>query len=120
MLPNEKDKENLIIDLLTKGHKTREISKMAHVSNTTIKKIGEKLTGEVKDEHQQGDQKRKPLSFPSKAFKLFLEGKPVVRVAIELDLITNQALKIQSGYLTLGNTGLASRVLMENQRNLGA
>ena len=35
----EKDKENLVIDLLKKGYKTREIAKMAHVSNTTIKKI---------------------------------------------------------------------------------
>ena len=53
MLPNEKDKENLVIDLLKKGHKTREISKMAHVSNTTIKKIRAKLTGEVNEEQQR-------------------------------------------------------------------
>ena len=40
MPSNEKDKEKLVIDLLKKGHKTREITKMAHVSNTTVKKKG--------------------------------------------------------------------------------
>jgi transposase len=47
---NENEKESLVIDLLKNGHKTREISKMVHVSNTTIKKIGAKLTGEVNEE----------------------------------------------------------------------
>ena len=117
MLPNEKDKENLVIDLLKKGHKTREIAKMAHVSNTTIKKIGAKLTGEANEE--KDDQKNKPLSVSSQAFKLFLEGKSVVQVAIGLDLTTDQALKIRSDYLVLRNMGMASRVLMENRKNLG-
>jgi transposase len=120
MSPNEKDKENLVIDLLKKGHKTREIAKMAHVSNTTVIKIRAKLRAEVKEEQQQGDQNKKPLSMPSQAFKLFLEGKPVVKVAIELDLTTDQALKIQSDYMVLRNMGLASRVLIENRKNLGA
>ena len=120
MLPNEKDKENLVIDLLKKGHKTREISKMAHVSNTTVKKIRAKLTAEAKEEQEQGDQKKKPLSISSQAFNLFQEGKSVVQVTIGLDLTTDQALKIHSDYLVLRNMGLASRVLMENRKNLGA
>ena len=33
-----KDKETLVIDLLKKGHITREIAKMAHVSNTRSRK----------------------------------------------------------------------------------
>ena len=119
MVPNEKDKEKLVIDLLKKGHKTREIAKMAHVSNTTVKKIRQKLTAEAKEEQEQGDQKKKPLSVSSQAFKLFLEGKSVVQVAIGLDLTTDQALKIHSDYLVLRNMGLASRVLMENRKNLG-
>jgi hypothetical protein len=60
------------------------------------------------------------LSIPSQAFKLFLEGKSIVQVAIGLDLPPEQALKMHSDYLTLRNMGLASRVLMENRKNLGA
>ncbi len=120
MPPNEKDKEKLVIDLLKKGYKTREIVKLAHVSNTTIKKIKMKLTGEVNKEQEPDDTKKKPLSVSSQAFNLFLEGKPVVKVAIELDLTTDQALKISSDYLVLWNMGMASRVLMENKNNLGA
>ena len=78
MLPDEKDKEKLVIDLLKKGYKTREIVKLAHVSNTTVKKNRQKLTAEVKEEQSNSDQKNKPLSVSSQAFKLFLEGKPVV------------------------------------------
>jgi hypothetical protein len=40
-------------------------------------------------------------------------------VAIELDLTTDQALKISSDYLVLWNMGMASRLLMENRNNLG-
>ena len=120
MLPNEKDKENLVIDLLKKGYKTREIAKMAHVSNTTVIKIRAKQPGKINEEQQQGDQKKKPLSVSSQAFNLFLEGKSVVQVAIGLDLPTDQALKMHSDYLTLRNMGMASRVLMENRKDLGA
>jgi hypothetical protein len=121
MLPNEKDKENLVIDLLKKGYKTREITKLAHVSNTTVKKIRAKLTAGAKEkQEQQGDQKNKPLSVSSQAFKLFLEGKSVVQVAIGLDLPPAEALKIHCDYQTLRNMGLASRILMENRKNLGA
>ena len=112
MPPDEKDKEKLVIDLLKKGHKTRDISKMAHVSNTTIKKIGAKLTGEV-DEGKDG-QKKKPLSVSSQAFKLFLNGKTVVQVAIRLDLPTDQALKINSDYLALQNRQDVISILSEN------
>jgi hypothetical protein len=119
---NEKEKEELVIDLLKKGHKTREIAKMAHVSNTTVKKNRQKLTAEVKEEQQeqQGDQRKKPLSVSSQAFNLFQEGKSVVQVTTGLDLTTDQALKIQSDYLMLLNMGLASRILMENRKDLGA
>ena len=118
MLPNEKDKENHVIDLLKKGHTTREISKMAHVSNTTVKKIRAKLSGEVNEE--KDEPKDKPLSISSQAFNLFQEGKSVVQVTTGLDLTTDQALKIQSDYLVLRNMGLASRILMENRKDLGA
>jgi transposase len=82
MPPNENDKEKLVIDLLKKGYKTREITKMAHVSFSYIKEIRQKLTGEVKEE--KDGPKKKPLSTSSQAFKLFLEGKPVSRLPLGL------------------------------------
>jgi hypothetical protein len=101
MLSNAKDKENLVIDLLKKDHTTREIVKMANVSNTTVTKTRQKIKKNANEE--DNDQKNKPLSVSSQAFKLFLEGKYVVQVAIGLDLPPEQALKIHSDYLTLQN-----------------
>jgi hypothetical protein len=100
MLPNEKDKEARVSDLLKKGHTTREIAKLARVSFSYIKTVRRKLTGE---ENEEEVQKKKPMSISSQAFKLFLKGKSVVQVAIELDLPTDNILKIQSDYLTLQN-----------------
>jgi hypothetical protein len=76
-----------------------EIVKLAHVSNTTLKKNRQRLTADVNED----DQKRKPLSPSSQAFKLFLECRSIVQVAIELDLATDQVLKLHSDYLILQN-----------------
>jgi transposase len=52
--------EALVIDLLKKGYTTRAIAKMVNVSNTIIKKIGQKITNN--DNEEKSDQKKKPLS----------------------------------------------------------
>src|SRR5919112_5438042 len=88
MVLNEKEKEALVIELLNKGLGSREIAKQAHVSFSYIKKTRAKLTGEVDE-----DEKKNPLSIPSRAFKLFLRGRSIVQVAIGLDLPTDQILK---------------------------
>jgi hypothetical protein len=120
MILNRQQKENLVIELLNQGVSVPQIAKQAHVSFTDIKKIRQKLTGEAGEEQKQEDQKKKPLSIPSQAFKLFLEGKSIVKVAIELDLPTDNILKIHSDYLILQNMERASRVLTENRKNLDA
>ncbi len=119
MILNRQQKEALVIDLLNQGISVPQIAKQAHVSFSDIKKIRMKSTGEVSEE-QQGGQKIKPLSIPSQAFKLFLDGKSVVKVAIELDLTTDQVLKIHSDYLILQNMERVSRILTENRKNLDA
>jgi transposase len=53
MLPNEKDKENLVIDLVKKGHTTRQIAKMAQVSFPYLKKIRQRLAGGFNEKQQQ-------------------------------------------------------------------
>ncbi len=119
MILNRQQKENLVIDLLNQGISVPQIAKQAHVSFTDIKKIRMKVTGDVSEVNQE-DQKKKPLSIPSQAFKLFLEGKSIVKVAIELDLPTDQVLKVHSDYLILQNMERASRILTENRKNLDA
>ena len=118
MILNRQQKENLVIDLLNQGLSVPQIAKQAHMSFTDIKKIRMKITGEVSDEHRKEGQKKKLLSIPSQAFKLFLEGKSIVQVAIMLDLPTDQALKIHSDYLMLQNMERVSRMLTENRKNL--
>ena len=119
MPPNEKDKEKLVIDLLKKGYKTREITKLAHVSNTTVKKIRAKLTAEAKEEQEQDDQRKKPLSVASQAFNLFEEGKSVVHVTTGLDLTTDQALKIHSDYHDIKEHGKGFSCSDGTQKGLG-
>ncbi len=120
MILNRQQKEKLVIDLLNQGISVPQIAKQAHVSFSDIKKIRMKLTGDVSEDQKQEDQKKKPLSIPSQAFKLFLDGKSVVEVAIGLDLPTDQVLKIHADYLVLQNMERASRVLTENRKNLAA
>ncbi|MDP8906034.1 MAG: hypothetical protein M3M88_00755 [Thermoproteota archaeon] len=90
----------MVIELLNKEHTAREIAKMARVSFSYIKKIRMKLTGDANEEKEDG-QKKKPSSSQSHAFKLFLEGKSIIKVVIELDLSTEQILKIHSDCLML-------------------
>ena len=47
-----------------------------------------------------------------------MEGKSIVKVAIELDLPKDQVLKIHSDYLMLQNMEMVSRILTENRKNL--
>ena len=109
MLLNENEKEALVIELLNKGLPVREIAKQAHVSFTFIKKTKEKITGEGDE-----DKKKKTLSIPSRAFKLFLKGRSIVQVAIGLDLPTDQIMKIHSDYLALRNRQDILSILLEN------
>ena len=118
MILNRQQKENLVVDLLNQGVSYPQIAKQVHLSFSDIKKIRMKSTGEVSEEQQKEDQKKKPLSIPSQAFKLFLEGKSIVQVAIMLDLPTDQILKVHSDYLMLQNMERVARILTENRKNL--
>jgi hypothetical protein len=108
MILNEKEKEALVIELLNKGLPVRKIAKQAQVSFTYIKRIRMKLTGEV-----DKDEKKNPLSIPSRAFNLFLRGRSIVQVAIELDLPTDQIMKVHSDYLALQNRQDVVSIILE-------
>ena len=117
MLSSLKDKEAFVTDLLNKGHTVREIAKQAHVSFTYIKEIKMKITGDAKENQNVDAKNKQPLSSPSQAFKLFLGGRSIVEVAIELDLPTEQILKIHSDYLTLQRRQAVVSILDENPNN---
>ena len=78
MVLNEKENEKLVMDLLKKGHTTRGISKMANVSNTTIKKIRQKITKNAVEE--KIEPKNKPLSISSQALIFFWRASPLSRL----------------------------------------
>jgi hypothetical protein len=111
MILSEKDKEALVIDMLNKGLTSREIAKQQHVSFSYIKKVRAKITEDV-------DDKKNPLSVPSKDFRLFLKGRSIGHVAIGLDLPTYQVMKIHSDYLALQNRQDVLSMLSENRNNL--
>lgn len=91
MILNRQQKEDFVIDLLNQRISVPEIAKQAHVSFSDIKKIRQKVTGEDNKEKQE-EKNKKPLSIPSQAFNLFLEGKSIVQVAIGLYLPAGQVL----------------------------
>jgi transcriptional regulator with XRE-family HTH domain len=112
---SSKEKESLVIDLLNKNYTLREIAKMVHVSFSFIAKIRKKLAGEEYDEEPSS----RALSIDSQAFKLFLDKKKLVEVAISLDITTEDTIKIYSNYLTLQNMGKVFRILAEHRNEMG-
>jgi len=113
MKMGKKEKENLVIDLLNKGHNVQYISKVAHVSFGFIADMRKRATG--KDIEEDKDI---PLTTFSKAFKLFLEKKTLVEVAILLDLPTEEVLIFHSDYLTLQNNQNVATILKKHRNNL--
>jgi transposase len=84
-VPSAKEKENLVIDLLKKGYKTREITKLAHVSNTTVKKIRARLTAEAKEEQEHKATKRKNhCPFHHRHSTFFKRASPLSRLPLGL------------------------------------
>jgi hypothetical protein len=116
MLQNEKGKESLVTDLLNKGHTAREVAKQAHVSFTDIRRIRDKITGD--SDRDGDDEEKKPLSSPSRAFKLFLDGKSLVDVAIALDIPTEQVLRVYKDYLTLQKTSKFVSILTRHRDSI--
>ena len=118
MVLNKQQKESLVIELLEKGLSVQQIAKQAHVSFSTIKEIRDKLTGDSNTDGENKEEKK--LSISSQSFKLFLEGKTPVEVAIELDLPTQQVLQFHSEYLTLQNRGYIVSILNNHKASISA
>jgi hypothetical protein len=113
MILNKQQKESLVIELLEKGLRFQQIAKQAHVSFSTIKEISPNITGALEKENS-----KKELCIQSQSFKLFLEGKPPVEVAIELDLPAEQVLQYHTDCLTLQNRGDIVSILQNHKSSM--
>ena len=74
-------KEELVIKLAKEGKNTREIAQAVHIS---LKDIGTIIIKYLGEGENKTDYSSKGLSINSKAFKLFMEGKNLVDVAITI------------------------------------
>jgi hypothetical protein len=90
------EKERLVIDLYNRGKTIREISKEVRISFRDIGAILRKESGEEQNEKQS-------LSPSSHAYRLFLEGKTPIEVAISLNLTEFETTKFYEEYLNLNN-----------------
>lgn len=101
-----KEKEERATELIKKGLTIREIAQETNLSFSDIGTLRRTVNGETKE---------KPLSMTAQAFKLFLEGKTLVEVAITLNIPTHEVLKIHSEFLLLQNRGKLAEILDENK-----
>ncbi len=97
MILTKKEKENLVIQLASKGYTTREIAKAAHISPKDIVIIIRKFTGE------EAEYQNKSPSITSKAFQMFKENKSRVEVAITLNMEADDVVILYEDYLKLLN-----------------
>jgi hypothetical protein len=87
------EKERLVIELYNQGKTIREISKEVRISFRDIGAILRKESGEQNE--------KQSLSPSSHAYRLFLEGKTPLKVAIALDLNESETTKYYEEYLNL-------------------
>ncbi len=106
------NKKDLVIQLLKEGKNMREISKVAHLSFSTIGKILRESKGIIESKPEK--------SITSKAFQLFEKRMSLVEVAIELDLSPEQAEDIHQGYLRLKGLYEISRYCQRMKKHLSS
>jgi hypothetical protein len=91
------EKEILVIELYNQGKTIRDIAREVRMSFRDIGFILKKTSG---DKEESQDRKR-PLSPSSQAYRLFSEGKAPIEVAIALDLGESETTKYYEEYLNL-------------------
>src|SRR5215203_4804121 len=113
MVITRQEKEKLILDLYNQGKTYKQIAQIARVSPRDIKPVLEKAEKEREKElginTQEGtnastgnqNQTQKKTSISSQAYRLFSEGKTLLDVAIELNLMEPKATKYYREYWKL-------------------
>jgi hypothetical protein len=108
VIKSQKEKEDTIRKLLNERHPSRYITKNARCSPNVVSRIRKEMACEQLD-------KKKTLPISAQAFKLFLEKKTLVQVAIILEISAQEVLKIHSEFLLLQNKGKLTEVLDTDQ-----
>jgi hypothetical protein len=93
---NQHQKKALVIQLYEQGKTRRQIVEVAHMSFKGIADVIKKHTGE---ESNSVDKPEK--SKAAQAFKLFLQGKQSIEVAIELDMSIDEVEELHVQYWRL-------------------
>ena len=104
MINSHKEKEDLIRKLLNEGLPSRDIARNARCSLNVVSRIRKEMASEELD-------KKKTSPITTQAFKLFLENKTLVEVAIILEISAQEVLKIYSEFLLLQNNGKLAEIL---------
>lgn len=111
------EKENRVIELYEQGKNYRGIAQEVRMSLTNISSIVRRHTGELQAaEVQNVEQKLETTD--TRAFKLFEEGKTPVKVAIELDLRSDEVTKLYTEYLKLKGLEELSLIYEERKDDL--
>jgi transposase len=101
LLLSRKDKEALVIKLAKEGKTYREIAKIVHISPTEIKKILDKVTGDVEAQKDTKNKQKKQKSPYAQAFQMFQENKSLPEVVVELDINAPTVTGYYEHYLSL-------------------
>ena len=120
---NKFEKEKKVIELHKQGKTIRQIAPEVHMAFRDISKIikayDKKMRLETKkEENNPPNQKIKKPPISSRAFKLFLDGKTPVQVAIDLELDFQSVRKFWTEFLRLQNMTKLYNIYIENEFHL--
>ena len=119
----EKEKEKIIIELLKQTETYSQIEQQLHVSSRDISRTKKNYEEEQKklEEEQKKDEISKlsePLKLSSRALKLFEQGNSPVQVAVELDIVTQEAGRLYKEYWKLKGLYALNDVYAELRGNI--
>src|SRR2546421_12812321 len=115
MTLTRKERESLVIDLLNKCTPIREIATQAGLSFRDIGAIKKKAEEEKEASKEQAER----MSHSTQAYKLFLEGKSPVQVAIALNLREPEVEEFYVQYWKLVQHHSLSRIYDEIKDGIG-
>jgi transposase len=95
---SREERERYVIDLYKRGRSIRDIAQEVHMSFSDIGAIIRKVTG---DNRPKNHEVTTQSSKDTQAFKLFLEGKKPIDVAIALNLGSNEVERLYREYWRL-------------------
>jgi len=108
------EKERRVLELYEQGKTYREITREVRISPGDISDIIKRHSGELQGTVKPQNTLQKPETIDTRAFKLFEEGKTPVKVAIELDLRSDDVTRLYTEYLKL--KGLEELSLLYEER----